>query len=61
MIQDETSFPICTAVDALYAAVVDTKTDRVVYYSRVLSNADHPLSRKYVGEQMKKLLRDFER
>lgn len=47
--------------NALYAAVVDTKTDRVVYYSRVLSNADHPLSRKYVGEQMKKLLRDFER
>lgn len=47
--------------NALYAAVVDTKTDRVVYFSRVLSNADHPLSRRCVGEQMKTLLRDFER
>ncbi len=47
--------------NALYAAVVDTQTDRVVYYSRVLSNADHPLNRGCVSEQMKKLLRDFER
>ncbi len=47
--------------NALYAAVVDTQTDRVVYYSRVLSNADHPLSRGCVSEQMKKLLKDFER
>ena len=47
--------------NALYAAVVDTKTDRVVYFSRVLSNADHPLNRGCVGEQMKSLLKDFER
>ena len=47
--------------NALYAAVIDTQTDRVVYFSRVLSNADHPLSRYCVGGQMKKLLKDFER
>ncbi len=47
--------------NALYAAVIDTQTDRVVYYSRVLSNADHPLSRYCVSGQMKKLLKPFER
>jgi len=47
--------------NALYAAVIDTQTDRVVYFSRVLSNADHPLHRPHVTEQMRKLLKDFER
>ena len=47
--------------NALYAAVIDSQTDRVIYFSRVLSNADHPLSRACVGGQMKKLLKDFER
>lgn len=45
--------------NALYTAVIDTHTDRVIYFNSVLSNADHPLSRKNVGNQMKRLLRKF--
>ncbi len=46
--------------NALYTAVIDTQTDRVIYFNSVLSNADHPLSRKNVGSQMKSLLRKFD-
>ena len=45
--------------NALYTAVIDTQTDRVVYFNSVLSNADHPLSRRDVNNQMKSLLRKF--
>ena len=45
--------------NALYTAVIDTQTDRVVYFNSVLSNADHPLSRRDVGNQMKSLLKKF--
>ncbi len=45
--------------NALYTAVIDTQTDRVVYFNSVLSNADHPLSRRNVSSQMKSLLRKF--
>ena len=46
--------------NALYTAVIDTQTDRVIYFNSVLSNADHPLSRRNVGSQMKSLLRKFD-
>ena len=46
--------------NALYTAVIDTQTDRVVYFNSVLSNADHPLSRRNVSSQMKSLLRKFD-
>ena len=46
--------------NALYTAVIDTQTDRVVYFNSVLSNADHPLSRRDVNNQMKSLLRKFD-
>lgn len=45
--------------NALYTAVVDTQTDRVIYFNSVLSNADHPLSRGNVNSQMKRLLKKF--
>ncbi len=45
--------------NALYTAVIDTQTDRVIYFNSVLSNADHPLSRRDVGNQMKSLLKKF--
>lgn len=45
--------------NALYTAVIDTQTDRVIYFNSVLSNADHPLSRRDVNNQMKSLLRKF--
>lgn len=45
--------------NALYTAVIDTQADRVVYFNSVLSNADHPLSRRDVGNQMKSLLKKF--
>ena len=45
--------------NALYTAVIDTQTDRVVYFNSILSNADHPLSRRDVNNQMKSLLRKF--
>lgn len=45
--------------NALYTAVIDTQTDRVIYFHSVLSNSDHPLSRKDVGNQMKSLLKKF--
>ena len=45
--------------NALYTAVIDTQTDRVIYFHSVLSNADHPLSRRDVGNQMKSLLKKF--
>ena len=45
--------------NALYTAVIDTQTERVVYFNSVLSNADHPLSRRNVSSQMKSLLRKF--
>lgn len=45
--------------NALYTAVIDTQTDRVIYFNSVLSNADHPLSRRDVGNQLKSLLRKF--
>lgn len=45
--------------NALYAAVIDTQTNRVVYFNSILSNADHPLSRRDVSNQMKSLLRKF--
>ena len=48
------------AGNALYTAVIDTQTDRVIYFNSVLSNADHPLSRRNVGSQMKSLLRKFD-
>ena len=46
--------------NALYTAVIDTQTDRVIYFNSVLSNADHPLNRRNVGSQMKSLLRKFD-
>ena len=46
--------------NALYTAVIDTQTDRVIYFNSVLSNADHPLSRRNVGSQMKRLLKKFD-
>lgn len=46
--------------NALYTAVIDTQTDRVIYFNSVLSNADHPLSRRDVGNQMKSLLKKFD-
>lgn len=46
--------------NALYTAVVDTQTERVIYFKSVLSNADHPLSRRDVGNQMKSLLKKFD-
>ena len=46
--------------NALYTAVIDTQTDRVIYFNSVLSNADHPLSRRNVGSQMKSLFRKFD-
>ena len=46
--------------NALYTAVIDTQTDRVIYFNSVLSNADHPLSRRDVNNQMKSLLRKFD-
>ena len=46
--------------NALYTAVIDTQTDRVIYFNSVLSNAEHPLSRRNVGSQMKSLLRKFD-
>lgn len=46
--------------NALYTAVIDTQTDRIIYFNSVLSNADHPLSRRNVGSQMKSLLRKFD-
>jgi hypothetical protein len=45
--------------NALYAAVIDTQTDRVIYFNSVLSNADHPLSRRDVSVQMRNLLKKF--
>lgn len=48
------------AGNALFTAVIDTQTDRVVYFNSVLSNADHPLSRRNVGSQMKRLLRKID-
>ena len=45
--------------NALYTAVIDTQTERVVYFNSILSNADHPLSRRNVSSQMKSLLRKF--
>jgi len=45
--------------NALYTAVIDTETNRVVYFNSVLSNADHPLSRRDVGVQMNSLLKKF--
>lgn len=48
------------AGNALYTAVIDTQTDRVIYFNSVLSNADHPLSRRNVGSQMKRLLKKFD-
>ena len=48
------------AGNALYTAVIDTQTDQVIYFNSVLSNADHPLSRRNVGSQMKSLLRKFD-
>jgi hypothetical protein len=48
------------AGNALYTAVIDTQTDRVIYFNSVLSNADHPLSRRNVGSQMKSLLKKFD-
>ena len=45
--------------NALYTAVINTETQRVVYFNSVLSNADHPLSRKDVGTQLNSLLRKF--
>jgi hypothetical protein len=46
--------------NALYTAVIDTQTDQVIYFNSVLSNADHPLSRRNVGSQMKSLLKKFD-
>ena len=46
--------------NALYTAVIDTQTDQVIYFNSVLSNADHPLSRRDVGSQMKNLLKKFD-
>lgn len=46
--------------NALYTAVIDTQTERVVYFNSVLSNADHPLSRRNVSSQMKSLLKKFD-
>ena len=46
--------------NAVYTAVIDTQTDRVIYFNSVLSNADHPLSRRDVGAQMSSLLKKFE-
>ncbi len=46
--------------NALYTAVIDTQTDQVIYFNSVLSNADHPLSRRAVGSQMKGLLKKFD-
>ena len=48
------------AGNALYTAVIDTQTDQVIYFNSVLSNADHPLSRRNVGSQMKSLLKKFD-
>ena len=45
--------------NALYTAVIDTQTNRVVYFNSVLSNADHPLSRRDVNNQLKSLLKKF--
>lgn len=45
--------------NALYTAVIDTQTNRVVYFNSVLSNADHPLSRRDVNNQMKTLFKKF--
>ncbi len=45
--------------NALYTAIIDTQTDRVIYFNSVLSNADHPLSRRDVGNQLKSLLKKF--
>lgn len=46
--------------NAIYTAVIDTQTDRIIYFNSVLSNADHPLSRRNVSSQMKSLLRKFD-
>ena len=45
--------------NTLYTAVIDTQTNRVVYFNSVLSNADHPLSRRDVNNQLKSLLKKF--
>ena len=47
--------------NALYTAVIDAETNSVIYFNSILSNADHPLSRKDVGAQMDRLLKKFDK
>lgn len=49
------------AANALYTAVIDAETGRVVYFNSILSNADYPLDRGDVGGQMNRLLRKFDK